>query len=215
MKRLIIICEGETEQEFCKDVLYPYFIEKDIHIQAPMIKKSNGGIVMWSELKKQIERHIKQDSEVKVTTLIDFYGIKSIHAFPKFEEPARSNQEKVQNIEKGMQECVDPAMQHHFIPYVQLHEFEALIFCSLDVIKNNFKEEEANFTEIEKIINYFPNPEDINNNLETAPSKRLEKCITGYNKPIYGACLTTEIGMAILRQKCPRFNAWIEKLENI
>lgn len=215
MKRLIIICEGETEQEFCKDVLCPYFIVKNIHIQAPMIKKSNGGIVKWNGLKKQIEKHIKQDSEAIITTLIDFYGIKPIHAYPNYEEAARSNREKVQNIENGMKESIDTAIRHHFIPYIQLHEFEALIFCSLDVIRNNFKEEEANFAEIESVINSFPNPEDINNNPDEAPSKRLEKYITGYNKPIYGACLTTEIGMVKLRQKCPRYNAWIEKLENI
>lgn len=31
MNRLIIVCEGETEQEFCKDVLASYF-EKRISI---------------------------------------------------------------------------------------------------------------------------------------------------------------------------------------
>jgi len=215
MKRLIIICEGETEQEFCKEVLSPYFLEKNIYIQAPIIKKSNGGIVKWSELKKQIENHLKQDAEAKVTTLIDFYGIKAIHAYPKFYDASKSNKDKVVNIETGMKDEIGTAMGYRFIPYIQLHEFEALIFCSLDVMKNNFKEQEANFTELENIINSFPNPEDINDNPDTAPSKRLEKHIEGYNKPIYGACLTSEIGVKVLREKCPRFNSWIEKLEKI
>ena len=33
MNRLIIVCEGETEQEFCKDVLASYFREKNIYIE--------------------------------------------------------------------------------------------------------------------------------------------------------------------------------------
>lgn len=46
MNRLIIVCEGETEQEFCKDVLASYFREKNIYIEYPTIKHSNGGICL-------------------------------------------------------------------------------------------------------------------------------------------------------------------------
>ncbi len=45
MKRIIIIGEGPTEQEFCKDVLQPFFFKYDISIANPIIKKSRGGIV--------------------------------------------------------------------------------------------------------------------------------------------------------------------------
>lgn len=34
MNRLIIVCEGETEQEFCKDVLASYF-EKEYLYRIP------------------------------------------------------------------------------------------------------------------------------------------------------------------------------------
>ncbi|MDA3816451.1 MAG: DUF4276 family protein [Prolixibacteraceae bacterium] len=74
MKRVIIICEGETEKEFCNTILTPYFAKKDIFIQSPLIKKSMGGIVKWSELKKQITLHLTNDSKAFVTTLIDYYG---------------------------------------------------------------------------------------------------------------------------------------------
>ena len=60
MQRVIIICEGETEQEFCKDVLVNHFQNRDIFIQTPLIKKSGGGIVKWSILKKQIENHLNK-----------------------------------------------------------------------------------------------------------------------------------------------------------
>lgn len=39
MKRIIIICEGQTEQSFCKNVLQPYFTTKNIWLETPTIKK--------------------------------------------------------------------------------------------------------------------------------------------------------------------------------
>jgi len=75
MKRIIIICEGQTEIEFCQDILYPHFNAQNIYPQALTIKKSGGGIVSWPALKRQIEGHLRQDPKVFVTTFIDFYGI--------------------------------------------------------------------------------------------------------------------------------------------
>src|SRR4051794_34532152 len=97
MKRVIIICEGPTEIEFCKDVLYPYFINIGIIIQTPLIKKSGGGIVPWSALKKQIETHLLQDKAAYVTTFIDYYGIHAHYQFPNW-ELAHQNQDKNQRM---------------------------------------------------------------------------------------------------------------------
>jgi hypothetical protein len=49
----------------------------------------------------------------------------------------------------------------------------------------------------------------------TAPSKRLTRIITGYQKTVFGPLLAGEIGLAKIRAKCPRFNHWIEKLSRI
>jgi hypothetical protein len=215
VKRLIIICEGETEQEFCKTVLSSHFLSKNIQLQYPKIKKSNGGIVKWTVLKKEIENHLKQSSDTYVTTLIDFYGIKIEHDFPCFYHNKKDNRGKVSLIEEGMKKDIDSLLSYRFIPYIQLHEFECFIFTSLDVLKNNFKPHEADFSNIEQVIKKYPNPEDINEGVTTAPSKRLEKFISVYNKPIYGALLTAAIGLPEIRKKCQRFNNWIEQLEKI
>lgn len=208
MKRLIIICEGETEQEFCQDVLYPYFSPKGIHISCPTIKKSHGGIVKWNTLKKQIENHLKQEKDAYVTTFIDLYALPS--DYPNFEVNT------VKGIEWGMEAGIDPSLSDRFIPYIQRHEFECFIFASMDVLKNNFKPQEADFDEIEKVVREFADClEDINNGPQTAPSKRLLATIKGYDKIVYGACLAHEIGLPTIRQKCPRFSAWLERLERI
>ncbi|OAV76074.1 hypothetical protein Barb7_00277 [Bacteroidales bacterium Barb7] len=213
MKRLIIICEGETEQEFCKDVLYPYFLSKGIVVSSPIIKKSKGGIVPWKELKKQITSHLKEEWDVVVTTFIDFYGLYDKHGYPGFDSKANDHATVAKSTEEKMKVDINDELSHRFIPYIQLHEFECFMFCSLDVLKANLKPEEADFNAIEEVINSYPNPEDINNGTATAPSKRLKEHIPGYDKSIYGACLAKEIGLRRLREKCLRFNEWIINLE--
>jgi hypothetical protein len=49
MKRLIIICEGQTEVEFCKDVLFKHFISKGIILQTPLIKKSGASDLCFTK----------------------------------------------------------------------------------------------------------------------------------------------------------------------
>lgn len=45
MKRLIIVCEGETKQQFCEELLRNHLFNKDILMFTPIIKKTNGGYV--------------------------------------------------------------------------------------------------------------------------------------------------------------------------
>lgn len=216
MKRLIIVCEGPTEQEFCRDVLFPYFFHKNIILEFPTIKQTNGGIIAWAVLKKQLIMHLKAE-EVFVSTLIDFYGIKKSYCFPGWEElPKQGNRYSQLNfLEARMREDMPESLQVRFIPYVQLHEFESLLFSDIEVFRRNFMSCEVDMSKIEKAIQQVLSPEDINNGPHTAPSKRLEDAIAGYNKVVYGACLAEEIGLETIRAKCRRFNHWIEMLENI
>lgn len=208
MKRLIIICEGTTEKEFCDAILKSYFLAKNIVVYTPLIKISHGGIVSWKKLKKEIETHLKQDGQAYVTTFIDLYALPS--DYPNFDIG------NVDNMEKGMKNTINSTLNSRFIPYIQRHEFECFIFASIDILKATFKKSINDFIGIEKVINkYQLNLEDINCGRATAPSKRLEKLLPEYEKGIDGAYLVDEMGLETIRQKCPRFNRWIEELEKI
>jgi hypothetical protein len=61
----------------------------------------------------------------------------------------------------------------------------------------------------------FDNPELINNSPETSPSHRLERIVRGYDKVVYGNYLAESIGLSKIRERCPRFNQWIESLANV
>ncbi|MEM0576461.1 DUF4276 family protein [Flavobacterium polysaccharolyticum] len=218
MKRLIIVCEGQTEQEFCNDILQPHFIQFGIVIQNPTIKKTAGGIVNWSSLKHQIETHLKQDPTAFVTTLIDFYGIHANHNYPNWLQANQHNNKNVgmDLMEQGMLSSIPAQLHQRFIPYIQLHEFEGLLFCDINVFDNGFEENEfLDYDYLVQTINENENPELINDSSVTAPSKRLLKIIKDYSKITHGCLLAQDIGINKIRSKCPRFNNWISKLETI
>ncbi|MDR1091544.1 MAG: DUF4276 family protein [Prevotella sp.] len=208
MKRLIIICEGETEKEFCDVMLKNYFSDKNITVYTPLIKTSHGGIVSWGKLKNEIETHLRQDTGAYVTTFIDLYRLPSNYPNYNVKDP--------DSMQVGMKQGIDTTLSSRFIPYIQRHEFECFIFASLEILKRTFAGAGNNFLEIEKVIaQYSSNLEDINDGSATAPSDRLKKYLPEYEKGLDGAYLADEIGLLIIREKCPRFNNWIAELERI
>lgn len=216
MKRLIIVCEGATEQEFCQMVLSPYLYSKGVIVETPTIKHSCGGIVAWGTLKKQIIQHLNE-TEVVVSMLIDFYRIKDSFRFPGWMEAKNMepSQIKMDYLFHQMTMDMQESLRNRFIPYIQLHEFEGLLFSDITAYKKNFTKTECDFQAIESAIKDFPTPEDINNGPNTAPSVRLKNAIRGYEKDLYGGILADDIGLKTIRERCPLFNKWVERLEAV
>jgi hypothetical protein len=214
-KRLIFIVEGETEKDFVKEILHPYFFSKNIFdINTFKIKYSGGGLSNYSHLKSDIIKSIYQPNTV-VTTLIDFYGLPK--DFPKFKEIQNlpTSVEKVDFLEKSIKQDLEQFQKQkfdNFVPYIQLHEFEALVFTSLESIYNNFESNKVNKAEIDKIFREFNNPEEINGNPNTAPSKRLLRNISGYNKIVDGVMIIKNAGLKSVRQRCKRFANWLDTI---
>lgn len=216
MKRLLVVCEGPTEQEFCNCTLAPHLLSHKVLLSAPVVKKSNGGIVPWTSLRQQILNHLREEG-IYVSMLIDYYGIKDHYEFPGWEESkAIANKtDRVHFLIDKMIEDIPSGIRYRFLPYIQMHEFEGLLFSDFQAILSIFSPQEANLEEIKRIITEYPNPEEINNSPETAPSKRLIKTIPGYNKIVYGNIIADQIGLQKIREKCPLFNEWLIKLEEL
>jgi hypothetical protein len=218
MKRILMICEGPTEQTFAKNNLQPLLLNKQIYLQAPLIKTSKGGIVKWSVLKTQIELHLKSEPDSFVTTFIDYYGIYSKLEFPGWEEAQKIPDKnlRMNYLEQEMKKDISEDLQYRFIPYMQLHEFEGLLFNDIDIFYEQIPQSDiVKKRELESTFAEFANPEMINNSRETSPSHRLQRIIKGYNKIVYGDILAEAIGLARIRSKAPRFNNWITTIENL
>lgn len=217
MKRIRIICEGQTEQEFVNKMLTPAFSRKQIFFHPSLIRASRGGIIRWELLKKEIEIHLKVDKEAYVTTFIDYYGVYKKHEFPQWDSAHEipDKNERMDCPEQAMRENIDPDFRHRFIPYFQLHEFEALLFCDMDVFHKQISPTDLiGKKELKEIFNRYSNPEMINNNKTTSPSHRLESIIKGYNKVVYGNIIAEAIGLECIRTKAPRFDAWLNRMED-
>lgn len=218
MKRVIIICEGETEKEFCTKMLKPFFAYKKIIVHSPLIRKTMGGIIKWSELKKQIILHLKSEKAAFVTTLIDYYGLHKKHKFPAWDKAVKISDKnnRMSFLENAMREDISEGLQFRYIPYIQLHEFEGLLFNDIKVFYDQIpKNELVGIEELKQTFNDFENPEMINDKKETAPSYRLKRIVKGYNKVVYGNLLADAIGLKKIRDKSKRFNNWLQKIENL
>jgi len=95
-----------------------------------------------------------------------------------------------------------------------MHEFEALLFSNPDRFPQGIGRCDL-AADLRMIRQGFASPEDINDSVETAPSKRIEGLFPGYEKPLFGVIAAMEIGLPTMRQECPHFNNWLERLESL
>lgn len=110
-----------------------------------------------------------------------------------------------------MERCIkEDIADTRFIPYIQLHEFEALLFSSSKGFQTFFSPEQQE--SIQTIIHTYDNPEEINTTPEGAPSKRLLTIKEDYDKVLEGNLIALEIGLPEILEKCPRFKAWMDTL---
>jgi hypothetical protein len=223
---LNVLCEGQTEERFVKEVLKPYLQDKGIIVKHRLLltgKKKNvrGGMLGYEKVKNDLVTWIKQTVNKKseqhyFTTMFDLYALPD--DFPGWKDAMgkKDKYHQVQTVEEAFFQDID---HHCFIPYIQLHEFEALVFCGLDKLLVDYPKCQKGIKELKKTLSdYNNNPEEINNSPRTAPSKRIIEALKGeynYNKPKSGATVTKTIGIDGLRLQCRHFDEWIKKLETI
>ena len=216
MKRLVFIVEGETEEAFVNNILRPYFQNCGLYnpIQCFKIKHTQGGMHKYSYVRNDVLNTIFE-TDVIVTTMFDLYALP--HSFPGYDEAQaiENHLDRVKFLEAKMKEDIEENQGrpfNNYIPYIQLHEFEALVFSSANGFEALFEDNEMDYRGIRAVIDNFPNPEDINDSPETAPSKRMQRLIQGYNKVTYGIALIEYTGIDVILRKCPHFREWIDRL---
>ena len=101
-----------------------------------------------------------------------------------------------------------------FIPYVMMHEFEAMLFSDCEKFGDGIGRPEL-APSFQEIRDQFASPEEIDDSPDTAPSHRVVDLVPRYQKPLMGKLAVLEIGLDAIRTECPNFGAWIERLEDI
>lgn len=214
MKKVLLLVEGQTEERFVKDVLYQYFFNKDI-LLIPKILTSKevksgpnfkGGILSYKNVRKDLNKLLLDTSATLVTSMFDYYGLPS--DFPATNALNGDCYNKVSILEEAFSADVN---NQKFLPYIQLHEFETILFSDGNIISQAFQG--RNFPKIKSIIDEFQNPELINNDPSTCPSRRIAEIFPEYNKVIYGSLISNRIGIDSIKQKCTHFSDWIDSIQ--
>ena len=222
--KLHVLCEGQTELRFASKVLTTYLAEKRIIVIPQLLitsrkKNAKGGILSYQQAKRDLTFMIRgaQDNEQEVhyfTSMFDLYALPD--DFPGFAEAsALKDYNQVAKLEEAFEKDVN---YYKFIPYIQLHEFEALVLCDIDGLKDSYPNASEKLGKLKEDITskYGENMELVDNSPETAPSKRIIKALKDeyhYDKPKSGTEITDKVGIDVLRSKCQHFNDWLTRIE--
>ena len=219
--KIYIITEGQTETAFVNRVLKPYFKDKyffpimvETKVDKRVGKVFKGGVSNFQKKKNTIIKTIKsaeKDKNSYITTMFDFYAIPSDTPGLSQISTVRNPYDKVKKIEDAI--FTEFSSFYRFFPYIQLHEFETLLYSDLTIL-----EEECFDSDISKLkeeVKMYTNPELINNSPETAPSKRIIRYIHGYDKVKNGVNVVNKIGIDKLCKQCRHFSEWIDKINKI
>lgn len=205
MIRLAISVEGETEEDFVKEVLARHLADREILATAISL----GGNIVTERVVAEMVR-LLWDFD-RVTSLVDFYGFRRRNAATPKELQNRIDSEVHQKMPSNRN-------RDHAFSYVQQYEFEGLLFADVSVFATlpvSVPVSAAQMDELRAIRSQFQTPEEINDSPDTAPSKRIGQLIRGYNKRAHGHLLAEEIGLEAIRAECPRFAAWLTRLESL
>lgn len=215
---VVAIVEGATEENFINKILAPYLGYRNIGLHATQVSKpgQKGGNVKFDRAKNDIRTHLKQRKDTIVTLFLDYYGIadwpgkETIHGYDSPEQIEKILREST--MEKVKEMLPDMYIDHRFIPFFVIHEFETLLFCKPEVLAEGLG---IATKMVEDTIKEFNGDlERINNSKETAPSKRLEKWMPSYKKTVNGIPIAEKIGIDQMRSSVPQFDKWLSALEN-
>ena len=224
--RLHTVAEGQTEETFANAVLRPHLAERSIFLDIRCIetgrrkgKVFRGGLARYQKLKADLKRWMREDSapEAWFTTMVDLYGLGRLQdEFPGYEESLmiREPHLRVDRIERKF---ADDINHPRFIPYVQLHEFEALLLAKPEAFRDEFSGSGDQTKKLIEMVAGFDSPELVNDGDGTAPSKRITALFPSYSgqKVSVGPRLAAKIGLPLLRQKCKHFGHWIDRIETL
>jgi hypothetical protein len=215
MKRALILVEGQTEERFVKDVLEEHFWAMNLQLTPTLLVTKRvktgpnfkGGVTNFKKFENDVRRLLYGTGGALVTTLLDYDGLPG--DFPGMNSlPTGGPVERVRHLEQAIAAYFDTPL--HFIPYLSLHEFEALLFSSHDQLPRIMTEMEKQ-GHFAAIRTSYPTPEDIDE--DDWPSRRILTLFPSYRKRVHGPITAKRIGLARLRAECPHFNEWISKLE--
>ena len=197
MTRLGISVEGATEREFVSRVLRPHLARFDVMVTAVDLR----GNVSLDKIRGVLPALFGQFDHV--STLYDFYGFKG------------RGERTVDEIEAAIGALANAEQRARLLAYVQMYEFEALLFAAPQEASQWLGGSAAQLTEMQQMVKRCGSPERVNDSVATSPSHRMKKLFPGYDKKLHGPEIIDLAGLTAIRGECLRFNEWVARLERV
>lgn len=221
MKKIFVVTEGQSETNFINRVMGPYFANRCVLIPNTVITKADnkhgriykGGVADYNQIRNTLSKTLAVSSKNEdsyVTTMFDFYQLPADVPGVANVEKVNDPYEKVELIEREILKA-EGYGGNFFFPYIELHEFEAMLFSDITKLKETYFE--YDLTVLEECAKMQSNPELINDGVTTAPSKRIINCIKCFDKSNVGVDVLEKIGIVNIAKKCRHFSEWIERIE--
>jgi len=225
VRYLHIVVEGDTEERFVNDLLAKHFANFGTYVHCRKLRtgwsgnvQMKGGLLKYPKFRDDVLRWIRADrnrDNVWYSSMIDLYGfpVDDQSPYSKIIRLLPNAYDKVAQLEEAIAQDIN---HDRFIPYIQLHEFEALVLVDPEKLLDLFIGENTQVVRLKREIAEIP-PELINDDPHSAPSKRIQKYLPPYEKikSFAGPLIAEEIGLTTIREACPHFNQWISKLEEL
>lgn len=223
-KRVVVVCEGETEEEFVRDVLAPGLSVLGLYLEPQMVETSpghRGGALNYDRVKLHLRNTLRQKSAPVVTTLLDFYKLDK--RFPGFEQSKAIPDlgQKLDLLRRELHSDIVAAagcQPERFIPYIQPYEFEALLFSDVSALTQvNPSWSKKSIERLLEIRAAAESPEHINDRPETKPAAHLERELNNpsYRKRRHGPIAAQKIGLAKIEAECAFFAAWLAQIREL
>lgn len=223
MIRLHFVVEGQTEETFVNRTLVPHLARLSVISDARCVAtsrkrgvKHRGGGNSYEQVKNDIARWMREDrnADARFTTMLDLYALPT--DFPGYESASRLQdpRQRVEALESALKEDIGG---WRFIPYIQLHEFEALLLSAPQKLAAQFHDSEAGIRRLADMASRYSSPEMIDDGTETAPSKRIIAELPEHSgrKASAGPIVANNIGLDALRFRCEHFGEWLTELERL
>jgi hypothetical protein len=224
VKQLNVFCEGQTEQGFCTQLLQPHLFphgdgilhtlavgEKDHHHLFGLGRRAK-----YEKIRKFICNTIRQrqGDQVFFTTLFDLYALPT--DFPGVAANVRNPANPTPYVE-ALETALGQSIDHHrFIPYLQLHEYETMLFADPNAFAYSFENCGEQIQQLEAIAAAVHHRiELIDDGKDSAPSKRIIALIPEYDgrKSTAGPDIAECIGLNTIRRSCPHFRQWLRTIK--
>jgi hypothetical protein len=224
MLEVIVLCEGQTEREFCRQVIAPQLAASGLALAGTLAGKpqrKQGGIRPWPVYRRELLRLAAERPERHLGLLVDYYAMPD--SWPgRLASRALPPQERGVRVEDSLREDLGDVLRGRLHPCVQLHEFESLLFVDPEIAALSLAIG-AGAISYEYLSGQMSTikadcggaVEQIDDSPETAPSKRLSKIIRGYDKVAWGVVAAADVSVPVLRAGCPWLDRWLTRITGL